>query len=189
MWSLTQQQREVKLPYRIYPMPIVRIPSYWIKVQNKRSGYIRVKQRCSTTPYYTLTLPDTKGQWKYVTYDMGISQVSYGQLDSDYSLVYMNVKGDGTKVDIDHFNVKAGEQLTPPVFRAGNSDLNIVAFAGAPVTMDFSAVDSGASDVIAYELSNKPEGAEFNTSTGAFSWQPTQAGTYSFIAQASDGTR
>ena len=27
-----------------------------------------------------------------------------------------------------------------------------------------------------------------NASTGAFSWQPTQAGTYSFIAQASDGT-
>ena len=49
-------------------------------------------------------------------------------------LVYMNVKGEGTTVDIDHFNVKAGAQLTPPVFRAGNSDLNIFTFAGATAT-------------------------------------------------------
>ena len=31
-------------------------------------------------------------------------------------------------------------------------------------------------------------GAVFNESTGAFSWKPTQAGTYSFVVGASDGT-
>ncbi|HTG70110.1 MAG TPA: discoidin domain-containing protein [Candidatus Udaeobacter sp.] len=159
-----------------------------LKFRTDGTAKLELSKEIGSTPYQTLTLPDTKGQWKYVTYDMGISSVSYGQLDGDYSLVYTNVKGAGTKVDIDHFNVKAGEQLTPPVFTTGKSDLNIVAFTGAPVTLDFAATDSGTADVIAYELSNKPEGAEFNTSTGAFSWQPVQAGTYSFIAQASDGT-
>ena len=75
-----------------------------------------------------MALPDTKGQWKYVTYD--ISQVI--QIDGDYSLLYMNVKGAGTTVDIDHINVKAGTQLTPPAFKAGNSDLNTFSFVGAP---------------------------------------------------------
>ncbi|MDQ0874542.1 hypothetical protein QFZ77_003201 [Paenibacillus sp. V4I3] len=139
-------------------------------------------------PYYTLALPDTQGQWKYVTYDMGISQVSYGQLDGDYSLVYMNVKGDGTTVDFDHFNVQAGTGLTPPSFKAGNSDLNIFAFVGSPLTLDFSATDSGTTDTVAYQSGNKPEGADLNANTGAFSWQPTQAGAYSFIVEASDGT-
>ena len=37
-------------------------------------------------------------------------------------------------------------------------------------------------------LDDLPQGATFDTSTGAFSWQPTQAGTYTFIAEASDGT-
>lgn len=159
-----------------------------LKVRTNGTATAELSKEYGTAPYHTLTLPDTKGQWMYVTYDMGINKVSYGQLDGDYSLLYLNVKGAGTTVDIDHFNVKAGEQLTPPVFNAGNSDLNIFSFVGAPVTLDFSAADSSSTDVVAYEISNTPQGATLNSSTGDFAWQTTQAGTYSFIAQASDGT-
>lgn len=159
-----------------------------LKFRTNGTATVELSKEIGSTPYHTLTLPDTKGQWKYVTYDMGISKVSYGQIDSDYSFLYMTVKGDGTTVDVNHLNVKAGEQLTPPVFNIGSSDLNIFTFVGAPVTLDLSATDSGSTDAVAYESSNKPEGAEFNAGTGAFSWQPTQAGTYSFIAEASDGT-
>jgi hypothetical protein len=130
----------------------------------------------------TLTLPDTKGQWSYVTYTMG-------QFQGLGDLVYLNVKGPaGTTVDIDNLNVGAGTQLTAPVFKAGNSDLNTVAFVGAPVTLDFSATDSNSTEAVTYEIQNGPDGAQFNASTGAFTWQPTQAGTYSFIVVASDGT-
>ena len=66
--------------------------------------------------------------------------------------------------------------------------MNTFSFVGAPVNLDFSATDSSSTDVVAYDIQNKPQGAEFNATTGAFSWQPTQAGTYSFVVEASDGT-
>ncbi|KRF43727.1 discoidin domain-containing protein [Paenibacillus sp. Soil787] len=131
----------------------------------------------------TLTLPDTKGQWKYVDYTFNAYQ---GLGD----LLYITIKGTGTTVDIDHINVQAGTLLTPPVFTAGNADLNIFTYVGSTTTInyDFSATDSSATDVVAYQMDNKPVGAVFNESTGAFSWNPTQAGTYSFVVGASDGT-
>ena len=58
----------------------------------------------------------------------------------------------------------------------------------ATVNYDFSATDASATDVVTYQIDNKPEGAVLNESTGAFSWKPTQAGTYSFVVGASDGT-
>jgi hypothetical protein len=130
----------------------------------------------------TITLPDTKGQWRYVVYKMGTFQgVS--------NLLYLTVKGSpGTTVDIDHLNYAAGTQLTPPVFKAGNSDLNIFSYVGAPISIDLSAEDSSSEDVVAYDSTNLPQGAELNLDNGTFLWQPTKAGTYSFIVSASDGT-
>ncbi|WP_261305048.1 OmpL47-type beta-barrel domain-containing protein [Paenibacillus andongensis] len=159
-----------------------------LKIRTSGVATLEFSKEVGSTPYNTLTLPDTKGQWQYITYDMGISHVSYGQVDPDYNLLYMKVKGDGTTVDFDHFNIQAGTQLTPPAFQAGSLDLNIVAYVGESVTLDFAATDSSATDVIAYELQNGPNGAQFNTSTSAFAWQPTQAGTTSFIVVVSDGT-
>jgi LPXTG-motif cell wall-anchored protein len=131
----------------------------------------------------TLTLPDTKGEWKYVTYSMSNFQ---GLGD----MFYITVKGTGTIVDIDHINISAGNLLTPPVFKAGNKDLSIFACKGAEATInyDFSATDSNTAHVITYQIDNKPEGAVFDQNTGAFSWKPTKAGTYSFVVAASDGT-
>ena len=105
-------------------------------------------------------------------------------------LAYLKVKGAGTTVDIDHINVNAGAQLTPPVFSAGNAPLKLFTYVGseAPVNFDFSATDNGATDVVSYQIDNKPEGAVLSESTGAFSWNPVQAGTYSFVVGASDGT-
>lgn len=131
----------------------------------------------------TLTLPDTKGQWRYVTYTMGVYQ-NLGDF------IYLNIKGVGTIVDIDFINVKAGTQLTPPVFKAGSSALNLFTYAGCqePITFDFSAADANASDVVTYTVDNKPEGALINESTGIFSWKPTGVGTYNFVVDGSDGT-
>ncbi|QYR19338.1 putative Ig domain-containing protein [Paenibacillus sp. sptzw28] len=131
----------------------------------------------------TITLPDTMGQWRYVTYTMNNFQF-FGDL------VYFKVKGSGTTVDLDHVNVNAGAQLTPPVFSAGNAPLKLFAYVGseAPVKFDFTAADPNATDVVTYQIDNKPEGAVLSESTGVFSWTPTEAGTYSFVVGASDGT-
>lgn len=62
----------------------------------------------------TVTLPDTKGQWRYIQY-------AFNEFQGFSDLVYFNVKGNGTTVDIDHINLKAGAQLTPPVFTSGKA--------------------------------------------------------------------
>jgi hypothetical protein len=130
----------------------------------------------------TITLPDTKGQWKYVTYAMNNFQFMG-------DLLYINVKGSGTTVDIDHINVAAGSQLTPPVFKAGSKPLKLFAYEGsqAAVRYDFSATDAGAADIVTYQMDHKPAGADFNESTGAFSWTPPQAGNYPIVVGATDG--
>ena len=89
-------------------------------------------------------------------------------------LLYITIKGAGTTVDIDHINVNAGTLLTPPVFTAGNADLHLFTYAGSTATInyDFSATDAGATDVVTYQIDNKPDGAVLNESTGAFSWKP-----------------
>jgi large repetitive protein len=158
-----------------------------IKFRTNGAATLELSKEQGSKPFYSLELPDTKGQWKYITYDMGISHVSFGQLDKDYSLLYMKVIGDGTTVDVDHLNVKAGEQLTPPAFQTGNSDMNIVAYVGAPVSLNFSATDSNFKDIISYESSGLPQGADINASTGLFNWKPTEPGKSSFIVVTSDG--
>jgi large repetitive protein len=124
----------------------------------------------------SVQLPDTKGQWRYVNVASGLG---------DY--LPLTVTGNGTTVDIDHINIQASTLLTPPAFTAGSADLTVYTYAGSTLTttLDFSATDASA---LTYQVDNLPAGASFDTATGAFSWKPTQAGTYSFVIEASDGS-
>jgi hypothetical protein len=130
-----------------------------------------------------VTLPDTKGQWRYITY-------AFNDYQGLGDLVYFKVRGAGTTVDMDHIHLKAGAQLTPPLFTAGQSPLSLFTFVGstAAVQFDFSATDASPADTVAYQANHLPAGAAFDETNGAFSWLPTEAGTYSFVASASDGT-
>jgi hypothetical protein len=127
----------------------------------------------------SLALPNTRGQWRYVVVPLNLGD-----------FLQLKITGAGTTVDIDHINVKSSTLLSPPVFKSGTGDTTAYTYAGAtiPVTLDLSATDPAAGDVVTYNMDDLPQGATFNTSTGAFSWQPAQAGTYTFIAEASDGT-
>lgn len=126
----------------------------------------------------TITLPDTKGEWKFVS-----MAGSFGDM------VFMTIKGaPGVTVDIDYVDADAGINLTPPVFKAGASDLKIYTYVGATVNVDLSATDASSTDVLAYEFQNNSKGLPINANTGAFFWQPTEAGNYSVVVAASDGT-
>jgi hypothetical protein len=141
---------------------------------------IRTNGRADMDVYgHSVVLPNTQGEWRYV-----VVPVSLG----DY--LELNIKGAGTTVDIDHINIKASTLLSPPVFKLGNDDMTAYTYAGTtiPVTIDLSATDPAAGDVLTYKIEDLPQGASFDASTGAFSWLPTQAGTYAFVAEASDGT-
>ncbi len=127
----------------------------------------------------SITLPNTRGQWRYVV-------VPFNMPD----FLTLTVTGNGTTVDVDHINIQSSTLLSPPAFKSGNGDTTAYSYAGAtvPVTLDLSATDPAAGDVVTYNIDNLPQGASFDTSTGAFSWTPTQAGTYTLIVEASDGT-
>jgi len=127
----------------------------------------------------TVTLPDTKGQWRYVAYAFNAYQ---GLGD----MLYMVVKGAGTTVDIDHLNVQAGTLLTPPVFASGAADLNLFTWSGSSATIAYDFAATG--NALSYQADGLPPGAVFNAQTGVFSWTPAQAGTYRFVVTASDGT-
>jgi hypothetical protein len=130
-----------------------------------------------------ILIPNTNGQWRYVTYTMN-------SLQSLGDILYITAIGDGATIDIDHLNVNAGTLLTPPSFTKFSStdDINIVAYIGAVINLDFSATDSGATDVLSYSSFDIPNNAQLNVSTGAFSWTPTEIGTFSFIISVSDQT-
>ena len=127
----------------------------------------------------SVALPNTRGQWRYVVVPMNLGD-----------FLPLKITGAGTTVDIDHINVKSSTLLSPPVFKSGTGDTTATTYAGAtiPVTLDLSATDPAAGDVVSYNMDDLPQGATFDTNTGAFSWLPTQAGTYTFLAEASDGT-
>ncbi|MEK3683600.1 S-layer homology domain-containing protein [Paenibacillus sp. FSL R10-2736] len=129
-----------------------------------------------------LVLPDTKGQWKYITLTMD-------QYHGLGDLIYFKVTGPGTLVDIDHLLLAPAAGLTPPVFTSGPADVNAYAYTGseAALQVDLSAKDAAAGDTVTYQLDPKPEGAVFNESTGEFSWMPEQPGVYSLILSADDG--
>jgi hypothetical protein len=127
-----------------------------------------------------LTLPDTGGQWRSVNFTL---DALHGLGD----MLFLGVKGAGTRVDIDHINVLGA---TPPLFAGGSAALALVSYAGstAPLQYSFAATDPNAGDTVTYQADNLPAGATFNTATGAFSWLPSQAGTYTFVVTASDGS-
>ncbi|WP_411346639.1 Ig domain-containing protein [Paenibacillus sp. WLX1005] len=160
-----------------------------LRFRSDKPATISLSKEKNSTPYHTLHLPNTEGQWRYITYDMGIDHVSYGQLDNDYNLLYLTVVGDDAAVDLDHLNVRAGEQLSPPIFRSDSgSDTKVIpAFTGAPVTLDLAADDSLASDTVQYTADQLPIGAVLDHQTGKLVWTPDTAGTYSFLVTASDG--
>lgn len=125
-----------------------------------------------------LVLPDTKGKWSYVTATLNMSNFVYATVSATV----------GVTVDIDHFNASGATGLTPPEFKSGNSDLNLIAYVGQPVRIDFAATDSDTAAVLSYEASNIPTDALFDAKTGAFFWQPKSADTRCMTVAATDGT-
>ncbi|CAN7306199.1 discoidin domain-containing protein [Pseudoduganella sp. LjRoot289] len=129
----------------------------------------------------TIALPDTKGQWRYINFTLD----NYHGL---YDVLFLTFKGAGTRVDIDHINVSGGT-FTAPAFTEGDADLSLVTYATSSAAVDhsFAATDASTTDVLTYQVDGLPAGATFDTATGAFSWLPTQAGTYSFVVTTTDG--
>jgi hypothetical protein len=125
-------------------------------------------------------LPNTRGEWRLVFYTMS-------SLERFGDIVFFNVKGQpGTIVDFDQLLRKPDKQ--PLDFASGDAPLRLVAYAGAPVRLEFSAAGSAKEKPIVYRSLDKPEDAVLDPKTGAFSWNPTKAQDCVFVVEVSDGT-
>jgi hypothetical protein len=125
-------------------------------------------------------LPNTRGEWRQVFYTMS-------QLERFGDIVFFHIKGSPeTAVDLDQLLRKPDQK--PPVFASGDTPLNLVAYPGAPIRLDFSAVDSsGKKAEVAFESLDKPEGSVLDPKTGAFAWNPTKIEDRVFVVEATHG--
>lgn len=124
-------------------------------------------------------LPNTRGEWREVFYTMS-------SLERFGDIVFFNVRGlPNTVVDLDQLLRKTDKR--PPVFASGDAPLNLVAYVGASVRLDFSVTDPDEKKRVAYSSLDQPEGATLDAKTGAFSWRPTKIEDAVFIVEAAEG--
>ncbi len=106
----------------------------------------------------TIELPDTGGEWRYVTYRPGRENAHFYRLTGK----------DGTTVDLDTITFAADTELTPPVFQQERDREYL--WVGAESAFDLSAADAGGS--ISYEAVGLPKSASFDPDTGGLTWKP-----------------
>jgi hypothetical protein len=121
-----------------------------------------------------IELPDTQGEWRYVTYPAGGPHTHF-----------FRITGDGSTVDMDIVMFNAQTQLTPPVFEQARSRYYL--WPDATSTFELGAADTGGAP--AYTAAGLPEGAELDTAAGTVTWKPTDhdRGTHDVQVIADDG--
>ncbi|MFI7068010.1 putative Ig domain-containing protein [Kribbella sp. NPDC050124] len=156
-----------------------------VLVRTNGTATLQLRKERTLAPYYSLTVPDTKGAWRYLTYDMDTAKLR-GSAGGE-SLAYYTVVGSSkVAVDIDAVNLQTKSQLTPPTFPEG-ADTRLVAIAGEPFTTDLSATDT---DPVTYTAGTAlPSQATLDAQTGALTWTPTssQVGEHKTFIVADDG--
>jgi hypothetical protein len=158
-----------------------------IRIRTNGRSTLEIRKDRALEPYHTLTLPDTHGQWRYLTYDM-----DYGVLPGSTggeNLAYYTVVGSPkVNIDIDNVNLQAKTQLSPPSFPQGQH-VTLIGVAGAPLSRSLTATDKPG-ETVTYEAQALPVGATLDAATGTLTWTPTsgQIGTYQTYVVASDGT-
>lgn len=157
-----------------------------VLVRTNGTATLQIRKELSKAPYYSLTVPDTGGAWRYITYDMDTSKLR-GSAGGESLAYYTIVGSPKVAVDIDAINLQAKTQLTPPVFSRG-TDTRLVAVAGEPLSVNLSATDAGS---LSYEAGTAlPSGAGLDPQTGVLTWTPTagQTGDHGTFVVADDGT-
>ncbi|MGW0708349.1 Ig domain-containing protein [Streptomyces sp. NPDC002643] len=157
-----------------------------VLIRTNGPATLKIRKDMSLKPYHSVSLPDTHGQWRYITYDMDRA-VLHGSTAGDNLAYYTIVGSSDVNVDIDSVNLQAKAQLTPPSFPQGQRT-TLIGVAGAPLSRSLAATDPG-DEALTYEASGLPEGAQLDSATGEFSWTPTSARTDAVHASvvASDG--
>ncbi|MFG3340718.1 discoidin domain-containing protein [Glycomyces sp. NPDC048151] len=116
----------------------------------------------------SVTVPDTGGEWRYVTVTRGMGDILF-------------IETEGAAVDIDHINTNAQAELHGPVFPE-DAPGRVVGWEGARQTLELAATGDG----IAYSATGLPDGAAIDAATGRLTWTGEDSGTVTVAAD--DGT-
>ncbi len=123
-------------------------------------------------------IPDTKGEWKYVFYDLG-------EFEKFDNIAFLTVRATpGVTVDFADLLQELPAATSPQRFADPDPVLRELVYKGAPVTLSFAAAPPSSA---VYHLEGGPSGATLDAKTGAFTWVPDEAGTQNFQVVLSDG--
>lgn len=129
----------------------------------------------AAAPHAVVEIPDTHGEWRYVTYPSGLVNVHF----------YRLISSGAVTVDLDAVTLTADSGLTPPVFADPGS--HRYAAVGRAATIDLSA--SGSSSPVAYEAVGLPAGAVLDPRSATLTWTPASVdlGRHAVQIVADDG--
>ncbi|TCO44047.1 alginate lyase [Kribbella antiqua] len=117
---------------------------------------------------YPVIVPDTDGQWHYVTTDGPMGDILF-------------IETEGTTVDLDHININPA---AGPVFADQAAD-RFVGWLGANISVNLAATTAQGTT---YTATGLPKGAALDSATGTLTWQPAEAGSWTVTVAADDGT-
>ncbi|MCE0459466.1 discoidin domain-containing protein [Curtobacterium flaccumfaciens] len=157
-----------------------------LRVRTTAPATLQVRSTATGQPYQTVNVPNTKNQWRYITYDMATSVVPVAAM-GDNNIVYYTVRGTSSQIDLDSVTPQASTTLSRLTY--SDTTTSLVGVQGAPLQGAFAA-QHGADQTVTYSAVNLPRGATFNTTTGKLTWTPSkrQTGDFTVHVQADDGT-
>ncbi|WP_025156912.1 discoidin domain-containing protein [Leifsonia aquatica] len=157
-----------------------------IQVRTNEVSRLDVRRVPDAAPYQSLTVPNTHGQWRYITYDMD-THVVPTSLMGDNNIVYYTFTGKKSQLDLDYVVADAASTVTPPIFPQGTS-ATVIGIQNVALTAQFTATDSDAEANLAYSASVAPKRASLDSVDGTLTWTPTakQVGDSTVIVQADD---
>lgn len=157
-----------------------------VRIRTTGPATLEVRKSRELAPYHSVALPDTHGEWRYVTYDMDVALLPGSVAGAN--LAYYTVTGHpGTRVDLDHVVLDAKSSLDIPTFEGGER-VRVIGVAGAELARAFPAsAPSGAT--LQYASEGLPKRATLDAATGELRWTPThnQTGDAAFTMWASNG--
>ncbi|MFF4622822.1 discoidin domain-containing protein [Nonomuraea jabiensis] len=154
-----------------------------LRIRSDEQTTLELRRDAGTSPIMSIPLPDTDGQWRYVT--LSLAGVPFGQFPGDIQIMYWSVTGSGV-VDFDQMLASPAD-VTPPTFAGGMTRTSAVGWIGDELVLPLPATDTGAADTITYSLVTAPEGASIDAG-GTVRWSPAKAGIHRLWVSATDGT-
>ncbi|MFK4760089.1 discoidin domain-containing protein [Microbacterium sp. ZW T5_45] len=158
-----------------------------LRVRTTETSTLSVSSQRESEPYHRFTVPNTGGQWRYVTYDMDTSVIPKAVM-GDNNIVFLTLSGTNTSVDLDYLDADASTEVTPPRFPQG-STTTLIGVVGQPLDADLAADNEGTGETLTYSTPVAPNGLVVDSSAGRLTWIPRakQGGDTVAVVQADDG--